>query len=127
LEAGAIYYSDEYAVFDEEGMIHPFALPLHLRLASGDREFVAPARVGSIAVAPSVVAFATYRRGAVWQPRLLRPPELMLQLLRHSIGIRRNPSFVLPVLKKVSLRAHGFLGVRGDSREILVWLRDTVK
>jgi hypothetical protein len=127
LQAGAVYYSDEYAVFDEEGLVHPFALPIHLRLASGNREFVTPSLVGSAPVAPGVVAFATYRQNAVWQPRVLQPPEVMLRLIRHSIGIRRNPSFVLPVLKKVSVGARGFLGIRGDSRDLLVWVRDTVK
>ena len=35
LEAGATYYSDEFAVLDREGRVHPFARPLAIRDGSG--------------------------------------------------------------------------------------------
>jgi hypothetical protein len=31
VRAGASYYSDEYAVFDERGRVHPFSKPIELR------------------------------------------------------------------------------------------------
>jgi hypothetical protein len=127
VQAGAVYYSDEYAVIDEQGFIHPFGLPLHLRMPGGGRQFIIPNSVGSVAVVPHVIAFTRYRRNALWQPRALRPSETMLQLLRHSIGIRRNPSFILPVLRKVSLHARGFMGLRGETADTLRWIQETVK
>jgi hypothetical protein len=42
LRAGASYYSDEYAVLDPHGLVHPFARPLSLRSANG----AAPRRCG---------------------------------------------------------------------------------
>ncbi|MGH9818724.1 MAG: hypothetical protein ACRD43_01040, partial [Pyrinomonadaceae bacterium] len=33
---GALYYSDEYAVIDERGRVHPFAKPLSMRAKNGD-------------------------------------------------------------------------------------------
>ena len=31
VRAGATYYSDEYAVIDDTGLVHPFARPLGIR------------------------------------------------------------------------------------------------
>ena len=31
VRAGAIYYSDEFAVLDEQGFVHPYAKPLSIR------------------------------------------------------------------------------------------------
>src|SRR5258708_32188866 len=31
VRAGATYYSDEYAVFDSKGLVHPFSKPLEIR------------------------------------------------------------------------------------------------
>src|SRR5262249_23642102 len=33
---GAVYYSDEYAVIDEQGLVHPYREPLSLRDASNE-------------------------------------------------------------------------------------------
>jgi len=122
VQAGAVYYSDEYAVFDENGGVHPFTLPISLRGIGGETQFVDPDRSGSGPVAPSVIAFAKYKPGAVWRPRSLSPAEAMLQLVRHSIAIRRHPSIVLPILKTISLQTRAFIGRRGEASQILQWL-----
>ncbi len=124
VQAGAVYYSDEYAVFDESGYVCPFALPISLRLNHGERAIIMPDRTGSSPLQADLIVFTRYRPGAVWRPRPLGPAETMLQLIRHSIAIRRNPSLVLPVLKKISLqtRSQSFLGRRGDSLQLLQWL-----
>jgi len=35
VRAGAVYYSDEYAVLDARGRVHPFAQPVALREPDG--------------------------------------------------------------------------------------------
>ncbi len=48
VKAGALYLSDEFAVLDGRGRVHPFAKPLSIRGASGcDRHAQAPARGGA--------------------------------------------------------------------------------
>ncbi len=123
VQAGATYYSDEYAVFDEQGRVHPFLLPIALRLADGDRRTIVPEHSGSAPLTPSLIVFARYRSGAQWRPEFLRPADTMVQLIRHSIAIRKQPSVVLPVLKQASLQARSFLGLRGDVKELLAWLK----
>ena len=49
VQAGAVYYSDEYAIFDEHGSVYPFALPIGLRLNHGERRFIRPDNVSLFA------------------------------------------------------------------------------
>ena len=122
VQAGAVYYSDEYAVFDECGRVYPFALPISLRLAGGGRQTISPENVGTSWRRPDIIIFARYRPGAIWRPRLLQPAEGLLQLIRHSIAIRGNPALVLPVLKNVSLQCKNFVGMRGEAKQLLDWM-----
>jgi hypothetical protein len=122
VQAGAVYYSDEYAVFDSAGNVYPFALPINLRREGGLRTPVVPDRVGCDAVKPGVLIFVRYRRGATWRPTVLEPAEALVQLIRQAITVRSHPSFVVSVLKKVSLQVKSFSGYRDDSDQIRDWL-----
>ena len=42
VEAGAVYYSDEHAMLDEVGRVHPYARPLPFRPPRGVRSTSAP-------------------------------------------------------------------------------------
>lgn len=75
VRAGAIYYSDEFAVFDDDGLVHPYAKPLSLRGADqaqsdhhvhdlGGVAGVEPLPVGAVVV-------TSYRPGAEWRPQPL--------------------------------------------------------
>jgi hypothetical protein len=122
VQAGATYYSDEYAVFDEDGLANPFPLPIRLRLPNGRNRVIIPDRVGSTRLGTRVMVLASYRPGATWRARPLGAGESVLRLIQHSISIRANPKFVLSVLKRVSLRVSSFTGTRGHPEEILEWL-----
>ena len=122
VQAGAIYYSDEYAVFDEYGCVYPFALPIGLRLDDGSRRLIMPENVGTLPRKPELIVFARYRSGATWRPKLLPPSQSVMKLIRHSIAIRRNPALVLPALKCISLQSKTFVGTRGDPHHLLDWL-----
>jgi hypothetical protein len=122
VKAGAIYYSDEYAVFDEEGCISPFALPISLRMSNGERHLITPDSIGASRRKPDFIVFTRYRTGAIWRPRQLQPGSAVLGLIRHSIAIRRNPALVLRILKNVSLQSQAFQGPRGEPSQLLAWI-----
>src|SRR5205085_12389371 len=76
VRAGATYYSDEYAVFDAQGRIHPYARPLSLRGEEGAPAKRCPAQElggtpGNGPLRVGLVAAADYRPGASWRPRPL--------------------------------------------------------
>ena len=87
VSAGATHYSDEYAVFDDQGRIHRFVRP-----SSGPSEAGATNGAGRVASAADgeprdVAAFVVtgYTPGAEWRPQALSRGESMLALLGHTV------------------------------------------
>lgn len=88
---GALFYSDEYAVFDQHGLVHSYPRALWTRVSRYQREKVLPQHLGwhqSLGPIPvSRVLLCPYRRTACWEPRTLTPEEMVLEvapLLRVS-------------------------------------------
>jgi hypothetical protein len=122
VQEGATYFSDEYAVFDEHGCVHPFPLPIALRSNSGRRRIIMPDNIACSARKTDFVIFARYQPGTMWRPRPLQPAAAMMQMVRHSIAIRTNPEVVVPVLKQVTLQSQAFKGTRAQSKQLLHWM-----
>jgi hypothetical protein len=133
VRAGATYYSDEFAVLDERGRVHPFAKPLALRDAAGGgaravtaetlggRSGVAPLRVG-------LVALCTYRPDARFRPRPRTPGPAILDLLAHTVPVRKRPEASLRSLEAMVAGAAVLKGPRGEASEVapalLRWLEE---
>lgn len=122
LRAGATYYSDEYAVLDGRGYVHPYARPLSLRQPDGQR----PRRCtpedlgGRLGVQPlpvGLVAVTRYKSGACWRPRRLTPGRTVLELLTHTIPAQRAPAQVLRTLQQVAPQARVLKGLRGEAAD----------
>jgi hypothetical protein len=122
VRAGATYYSDEYAVFDPRGRVHPFPIALSIREEAGERPGKMPAEAlgGLRGVQPlpvGLVALARYRPGARWRPRLLSPGQALLELLANTVSARRRPKAALTVLQQVVSHAPVLKGTRGEAEE----------
>ena len=78
VRAGAEYYSDEYAVLDSAGGVHPYPRPLSIRQAGGPgvtKQPVAP-WAGARDDAPlpvGLVVVSKFRSGGEWRPQRLSP------------------------------------------------------
>ena len=125
--AGAAYLSDEYAVFDRHGYVHPYARRLVLRDAQGrplapcTAEFIG----GSAASGPlpvGVILSTWYEAGARWQPRPHSPARALLTLLDNTVQVREQPQMALGSLQKAALEARAFAGKRGEAAQVLAWL-----
>lgn len=122
LRAGAEYYSDEFAVIDKNGLVHPYPRRLSLRDAAavprvrvtaeelGSRTGVTPLRIGT-------VALAQYREGAHWSPREVSPSKAALALLNNAVAIRYEPEQCLAVIERVVTSAKCVIGNRGEAAE----------
>jgi len=130
LAAGATYYSDEYAVLDPQGRVHPFPRPLRLRDASEVATSVEPERLGGrrgLGPLPvGLVAVARYDQGARWRPARLTPGRALLELLSHTIVARSHPATAMTMLRRVVSRAPSFKGRRGEAEETAAWLLEAV-
>ncbi len=122
IRAGADYYSDEYAVFDDEGTVHPYPKFLSLRSdAVRYREVVTAEALGGrtadTCLRAHLVAFLTYKPGAMFEPAALSPAQTLLNLLDHAIHGRRHSAAALNQLARVVSDARAFRSERGEAEE----------
>ena len=120
VRAGATYYSDELAVVDDEGWLHPYAKPLTIRepgvagrlrlpaSAFGGRAGVHPVRAG-------LIVATRYDPSAPWLPRPLTPGEATVVLLGNTLETRMAPAAALRRLGKVAAGAAAIDTARGDA------------
>jgi hypothetical protein len=120
---GATYYSDEYAVLDDKGMVYPFAKPLSLRPRGSFEAIDYDAQhfgaVNGVKSAPiGLVLVTRYAAGARWRPRKLTPGHGALALLLHCVAARREPQRVITTLRQALGEAVILKGVRGEASEL---------
>ena len=132
VRAGARYYSDEFAVIDEKGRVHPFARPLALRqegdlrgqpvdiTAFGGREGRTPLQVGAI-------VFAPYAKGSAWKPEAISSGQALLGLLENTLSARSHPERALDVLGTLTQAAACFYSERGDADPVAVRVLNLVE
>jgi hypothetical protein len=120
LRAGATYYSDEFAVFDGDGHVHPFARPLAMRKENGLRDGrYTPEQLGSHAgdmpLPVGVVAFLEYRAGVTPRLRPLSPGQTALELVRYCYRAEEEPEMALFTVQRAVEDAACLKGVRGEA------------
>jgi hypothetical protein len=119
VQAGATYYSDEYAVVDPSGRVHPYLQPLQLRDAYGYADPVAATKVrlvmGKEALAAGLVLVTNYRRGGRWSARPVSAGAGMLALLANTVSARRDPKRALQHLTRLLAGARVLEGPRGEA------------
>ena len=120
VRAGATYYSDEYAVFDSRGRVHPFLKPLEIRDQGDSRQSridVAQlgGRAGTRPLHVGLVLMTQFRDGVRWQPRKLSPGKGILELLSNTVSARRSPEKALVALQHVTAGGEVLKGARGEA------------
>ena len=118
VRAGADYYSDEFAVIDVDGLVHPFGIPLSLRSPSGVARRVAMDQPDGACALPMRLVVATrYERGATWEPRRGTPGEAAFALLANTVRARIAPADTLRTLARAAEHAVLLEGPRGEAVE----------
>ena len=123
VRAGATYFSDEFAILDEKGFVHPFRRPLELRKPgdTGSEKFAVEGLTGAgtpDALPVGCVLAAKYRAGAGLRPKPLSPGAACLEILQHTLSARSQPELVLPALQAVANRARCYKAARGEAAEV---------
>jgi len=102
---GAVYYSDEYAIFNESGLVLPFARTLSLR-SDGPSKFETPTtaeELGGVAgkepIPLGCLFFTKFVPDSTLDYRVLSTGEGLMEIIPQTIGIKRNTEFALKVLK----------------------------
>ncbi len=122
VRAGAVYYSDEYAVLDARGRIHPYPKALSLRgPGADDRRLVPVEEMGGEAGREpwpvGLVAAVAHSPGARWAPCALTRGEALLALLGNTVLARVRPGFAIRMLGSAVRGAPAVGGLRGEAEE----------
>jgi hypothetical protein len=122
VRAGATYYSDEYAVVDQHGLIHPFAKPLSIR-RDGSQELgalvpVAESRTASQPVRARLILVTRYEAGARWDPTVRTTGEGAEALLANTVPARARPGAALAAVSALARGSRVLAGPRGEAAEV---------
>ncbi|HRH43000.1 MAG TPA: hypothetical protein PKY82_15330, partial [Pyrinomonadaceae bacterium] len=124
VKLGAIYYSDEYAVLDEDCNVHPFPRMLLLRgIESELKQTPVPIETlgGKNGIDPipvKFVVFTEFKNNAVWKPKKLSKAEGVMNLLANTIPIRQQPQLSLNVLNKLAGQSIMIKSKRGEAQKL---------
>lgn len=120
LDAGADYYSDDYAVIDPDGRIHPFPRRLQLRPdPPGPAMRIDPAsgdwNVGHEPIRAALVANVKYDADAGWKVEEVSKGAGALALLDNTVAARERPRDALRIMTNAMESARAIQGTRDDA------------
>lgn len=124
LKAGAKYYSDEFALFDKNGYVHPYPVPLGNRPKIDEKQNKVP--VEEVGIIPGkkplpvgLVIMTRFKAGACWYPKQVPAGQGLLEILTNTVSAQRDPAKALATLQQVVLKAPVLKGVRGETDEVV--------
>ena len=123
VRAGAAYYSDEYAVFDRRGRVHPYPKPPALRSDSTGKQksILVESLGGTIGTKPlplGLVLMTRYRRGTRSGPKQVSRGRGVLGLLANTVSARRAPLSALAAFERATSGVRVLEGPRGEATEL---------
>ena len=132
IEAGAVYYSDEFAVLDEAGRVHPYPKRLSLRPPEGGAPVETNVeqlggRVGEHSLPIGLVIVAPYSPGAEWRPSQISVGPGVIALLEHAVPGQSRPQQTMRVLGRALNGAVILEGERGEADDVAGILLDTLR
>jgi hypothetical protein len=122
VRAGAVYYSDEYAVLDRDGRVQPYREPLAMRDQSGSPTGALSAKdpggeAGDDAIPIALVALLSYVAGAHGEVQELSSAQGVFAVLEHAIPVQDRPEQTLSVIRRALDGASVLAGERGEAEE----------
>jgi len=130
VQAGATYYSDEYAVLDGAGLVHPYPRPLSTR--SDDGSAVRGRRAGPAGrvaasderASTAAIVITRFRAGVPWRPKRLTSGQGVLALLANTVPAQARPEESLRTLGRAVAGATTLEGDRGEAAPVASALLD---
>ena len=131
INAGGVYFSDEYAVLDPEGRVHAYPKALSERREEGPPRLHSAKALGGQEEAPAVpiglTVITRFRDGAAWNPQPVTKAQAMIALFDNTVVARVKPEFALAVLAKAVAGTEGLEGDRGEASEMASGLLQAVR
>jgi Rps23 Pro-64 3,4-dihydroxylase Tpa1-like proline 4-hydroxylase len=125
---GAMYYSDEFAVLDNTGRVHPYRRapvlrderrqPQELRLLR-ENEPTEPLPIG-------LIVAGAYRSGATWRPTIVRGAQSVLPLIDGTVLARQESARMLRIAARIAPTVVMLQGLRSEATEVAARLLDLI-
>lgn len=120
VKCGATYYSDEFAIIDDQGHVIPYPKQLSVRSpGSFKQQDVAVealgGKIGDKRLPVGLVIVSHYKKGAKWEPGLLSPGNGLLSILENTHSAQRAPQRAIEILKNVANSSRFLNGNRGEA------------
>jgi len=121
--------TDEYALVDRRGRVHPYPKPLSMREGDSLRQKKVPVEAlggkpGLLPLPSGLVVITRYQPGAEWHPKSLSPGQGMLELLANTVSARREPLRALDTFTQFLPALRFLKGVRGQAKETVPLILD---
>jgi hypothetical protein len=122
VRAGAVYYSDEFAVLDPEGLVRPYAKDLSVRNGGYEQTHHTVETFGGVAgrepVPLRMLLITTYRPGAEWNPQVRSRGAGAMALLANAVPARERSEEVMAAVTRAAEGAVILEGDRGDAEAL---------
>ena len=121
LRRGATYYSDEYALIDRQGRVHPYPQPLLLRNGRPEQIPVLPeecgSRMGSGPLPVRWIIGLVYNPEKAWKVSSVSQGETVVLLLQNTPHVWARTPDLPEMLSRTVAGAACFVGTRGEAAE----------
>ena len=121
LRRGATYFSDEYALIDLEGRVHPYPRPLLLRNGSPEQfpvlagEFNAP--IGRASAPVGWIMSIRYEPSSTWDVESIPQGEAVLTLLRNTPHVLAETPDLIAMFQRAVEGAVCYTGHRAEAAQ----------
>jgi hypothetical protein len=128
IENGARYFSDEYAVLDADGWVHPYPRRLSIRIGGSRRDTdelsarELGAETGDEKARVGLVVNTSYNPEATWDPQEGSTADAALALLENAVLARSAPQRVMSAISRTVAEARLLEGERGQAQETAAML-----
>jgi hypothetical protein len=122
---GATYFSDEYAIINNNGELLPYPKTLSIRKPGEyDQKETAVEELGGESadldscVPVKLVLFAKFNKSTkTWKPKQLTQAAAVLELMKHTFPLRAFPEIVIKNLHNLTKNAIVLKGNRGEAKD----------
>jgi hypothetical protein len=119
LRRGATYFSDEYALIDPEGRVHPYPRPLLVRNGGPEQSpLLARALDAPVGDAPAPLGWiflVRYMPESEWCVMPMSQGEALMTLLRNTPHTLKGSPEMIGTFQRAVTQAGCFAGTRGDA------------
>jgi len=120
LKQGATYFSDEYALIDSEGCVHPYPRPLLLRNGRPEQIPALPsewnAPIGHTPAPVGWILSLEYQPSSTWDVSPISQSEALLTLLQNTPHVLADSPELVPIFQRAVAGAACYTGCRPDAK-----------